>query len=63
MKNKRTEDRKILLQLVDEYGYPKNITDLELLSDVEAYGTFEIEIDQKISFWTFNDRLYRYERK
>ena len=53
-------EKRVYKELVKECGRPINITDLELLSDVEAYGTLELENGQ-IRYWTYNGKLYRFE--
>lgn len=53
-------EKRVYKKLVKEYGRPINITDLELLSNVEAYGTFELENGQ-IRYWTYNGKFYRFE--
>ena len=53
-------EKRVYKELVKEYGKPINVTDLELLSDIEAYGTFELENGQ-IRYWTYNNKFYRFE--
>lgn len=53
-------EKKVFKQLVKEYGKPINVTDLELIMDIEAYGTFELENGQ-IRYWTWANKFYRFE--
>jgi len=53
-------EKKVFKKLVKEYGNPINVTDLELIMDIEAYGTFELENGQ-IRYWTWAGKFYRFE--
>lgn len=52
-------EKKILKELISELGTPINVTSLELITDIEAYGTFEIE-NGNWSYWTWNNKLYKF---
>ena len=53
-------EKKVFKDLVKEYGRPINVTDLELIMDIEAYGTFELDNGQ-ITYWTWAGKFYRFE--
>ena len=53
-------DKRVYKELVKECGNPINVTDLELIMDIEAYGTFELE-NGHIRYWTWGGKFYRFE--
>lgn len=52
-------EKKVLKELISELGAPINVTSLELITDIEAYGTLEIE-NGNWFYWTLNNKLYKF---
>lgn len=52
-------EKKVLNELISELGAPINVTSLELITDIEAYGTLEIE-NGNWFYWSWNNKLYKF---